>query len=86
LAFLLLLETFHFLHFPLLVHPSAQARLGVFPVFWLLYLACFCCLQSVLASLSASPVIWGHPLRGECNFTTVSFLPHFAPGFALACG
>lgn len=43
-AFLLLLETFRFLHFPLLVHPSAQERLGVFPVFWLLFLACSCCL------------------------------------------
>lgn len=31
-AFLLLIKTFRFLFFPLLVHPSVQARLGAFPV------------------------------------------------------
>lgn len=51
---LFLLETFRFLHFPLLVRPSAQARPGVFPGFWLLYLACPCCLQLVPVLLPAS--------------------------------
>lgn len=57
-ALFLFLETSCFLHFPLLIHPSAQEIQGVFPVFWLLYWAD--CLQSVLIPLTASPVIWGH--------------------------
>lgn len=74
-----LLETFRFLHFPLLAHPSAQERLGVFPVFWLLYLACPRCLPLASVLLPASLAVWGHPGEAKQNSIRGLFLPHFSP-------
>ena len=76
---LFLLETFRFLHFPLLVHPSAPESLGVFPGFWLLYLACSRSLQLVSVLLPASLSIRGRPLGSQENSTPVLVLPHFSP-------
>lgn len=76
---LFLLETFRFLHFPLLVHPSAQARLGVFPGFWWLYLAvpaaCSWCRFSCLLPLLSEGTLW----EAKQNSTPVPCLPPVSP-------
>lgn len=76
---LFLLKPFRFLHFPLPTHPSAPQRLGVFPVFRLLYIACSCCLPVAVSSLSASLQSEDTNLAAKWNSTLVLFLPCFSP-------